>query len=204
MNWNHIAIALANYKAIGYKYKDVPWMVGEPQAIATQPPGVEPFRVFVRTADNRDWEEALGGQNVLVGSAEQGFVKLFEQLVPGQKYVSCSPCFRTEPAYNIHTRPWFMKVELFVAGPFKCPQEIVEQTCNHARVMMKALGGNAEIVPTTEGFGGYGLDLIINTLEVGSYGYRESMCNGKRVSWVYGTGLAEPRFSQAIGVGLDS
>lgn len=40
----------------------------------------------------------------------------------------------------------------------------------------------------------FSYDLEINNIEVGSYGIRQY----KNLFWVYGTGLAEPRFSQAI------
>jgi hypothetical protein len=41
---------------------------------------------------------------------------------------------------------------------------------------------------------GEGLDLMINDIEIGSYGQRSVA----GFSWIYGTGLALPRFSQAI------
>jgi hypothetical protein len=37
-----------------------------------------------------------------------------------------------------------------------------------------------------------GSDLTIDGIEIGSYGVR----NHKNIIWVYGTGLAEPRFSK--------
>lgn len=40
----------------------------------------------------------------------------------------------------------------------------------------------------------YGYDLLLSGIEVGSYGFREYKNN----KWIYGTGLAEPRFSQAF------
>ena len=52
---------------------------------------------------------------------------------------------------------------------------------------------SVDVVPTKEGY-----DLMINGIEVGSYGLR--MGNG--YEWVYGTGLAEPRFSVAINTGI--
>ena len=39
-------------------------------------------------------------------------------------------------------------------------------------------------------------DILYDGIEIGSYGYRECMfCN-----WIYGTGLAEPRFSRLVNM----
>ena len=52
------------------------------------------------------------------------------------------------------------------------------------------VNSNFEIVKTEEG-----LDIELNGIEIGSYGYRSY----KDFHWIYGTALAEPRFSLAAG-----
>jgi hypothetical protein len=48
---------------------------------------------------------------------------------------------------------------------------------------------DAAIIPTAQG-----LDIELGGIELGSYGYRSY----GRLHWIYGTGFAEPRFSQAV------
>jgi hypothetical protein len=59
-------------------------------------------------------------------------------------------------------------------------------------VMKSLVGTRATSVKTDVGY-----DLEINGIEVGSYGRREV----GDFTWVYGTGLALPRFSQALNRG---
>lgn len=115
----------------------------------------------------------------LVGSAEQGFIQLMQRgdLLPG-KYVSAGPCFRFEDLDRPFHHPYFFKVELIVVGSRDYQEMLYDAK--------EFLGG--VIINTTEG-----LDLQLGGLEIGSYGYRVV---GDLV-WAYGTGLAEPRYSDA-------
>lgn len=115
----------------------------------------------------------------LVGSAEQGFINLMRTKgLPAGKYISAGPCFRfedNEPPYKL---PYFFKVELCKVGS--------EDYSDLLRDSRSFLGG--EVVRTPIGH-----DIELNGLEVGSYGSRN--ING--LVWAYGTGIAEPRYSQA-------
>lgn len=115
----------------------------------------------------------------LIGSAEQGFLAM--EIEEGAKLVSCSPCFRTEPVHNVLYQPWFMKVELYREGHH------VEAVLDDAMTIHDS--DDTRVIETSEGF-----DILINDIEVGSYGVRE--VNGRK--WTYGTGLALPRFNVAL------
>jgi hypothetical protein len=50
-----------------------------------------------------------------------------------------------------------------------------------------------------------GTDLVTQSdqIEIGSYGMRSVVINNVTYKWSYGTGLAEPRFSQALNKQLN-
>lgn len=116
----------------------------------------------------------------LVGSAEQGFIELILQgkIKPGS-YVSAGPCFRFNDQGQPFKHPYFFKIELCKVGSLQ-----YFDLLDHAH---QWLGG--EVVETTEGH-----DIEINGIEVGSYGIR----NIGPVQLAYGTGLAEPRYTEAL------
>lgn len=113
----------------------------------------------------------------LVGSAEQGFIELMFKGLPPGKYVSAGPCFRFEDKDKLY----FFKVELIHYG-----SKDYESILQDAR---RFLGG--QVVDTD-----LGKDLMLNGLEIGSYGTR-TYCEH---TWAYGTGVAEPRYSMAKGL----
>ena len=45
-----------------------------------------------------------------------------------------------------------------------------------------------------------GYDIVLNGIEVGSYGIRQH----ENLRWIYGTGIAEPRFSTALKIGAEN
>lgn len=121
-----------------------------------------------------------------VGSAEQSFYQLIKGgFKPDGSYMMLTPCQRSEINDELHL-DIFLKVELV-------------STNKHYTVIAKdvhdfytALGQSAEvIVPKNDPSN---IDLEINDIEVGSFGFREY--NGYIIN--YGTGLALPRYSQAI------
>jgi hypothetical protein len=115
----------------------------------------------------------------LVGSAEQGFINLMRtQRLAAGKYVSAGPCFRFEDNQPPYKLPYFFKVELCKVGSGIYTDLL--------RDSLSFLGG--EVVETSIGH-----DIELNGLEIGSYGNRN--ING--LVWAYGTGIAEPRYSQA-------
>ena len=174
ISWDRIGRAVEFYKALGYKYVEAPWVVDEDCARVTHP--------------NGELSRSTHPPGVLVGSAEQALLSLREDLsLPAGRIVACTPCFRAgeEGAYNL---PYFMKVELWYWGPAG-PKDA--ELLRDARSFLEAEGASPREVKTPEG-----VDLYVGELEVGSYGVR----NNKTHAWSYGTGVAEPRLSQAIAL----
>lgn len=169
ISWARVARALDFYQARGYVYVVTPWVVSPAAHLSTWPGG----DVWARP---EGW---------LVGSAEQGFIELaMTGRLPRGRLVSAGPCFRPgdghSPEKGVH--PFFFKVELW--GDPGTETQMLED----ARVFFREERVEAHIVQTTSG-----RDLYSETLELGSYGKRST----QGLSWSYGTGLAEPRFSLA-------
>lgn len=212
INWHLFSKAITTYTHLGYKLIEVPWLVDQQTINVTLPPGKKPFTV-----------DGCGEVNQLVGSAEQSFIYLALQgkLLPG-KYQALTPCFRDDQEDELHHK-YFMKLELihinpkpFILnkadghtyfGPINRKDEnewlasegldpiedegepsTYDQVLLDAKYALSFLAKKPiKIERTNEG-----ADLTINGVEIGSYGIRTY----NAITWVYGTGLAEPRFSK--------
>lgn len=175
-NYKLISEALEFYEKYGFKYVDVPWVVDEEISLITKPSGLKDFPFK---------------DKVLVASGEQSFLQMIKngKLEPG-KYSCVTPCFRDETIFSEYTKQYFTKVELINT----------EETNDFALWDMiwgclKFFNINGVIATTVET--NEGIDILANNVEIGSYGIR----NHEKVgSWIYGTGLAEPRFSAVLGL----
>ena len=179
-----LGAATAEYKRRGYKYVEVPWMV-QPAAINATLPDCATSLVIARGEKLLGPNELVpyGFECGLVGSAEQGFITM--GLPPGA-YVGVTPCFRHEPTLDLFHQTTFMKVELFVT----LEDASLDRVIYDASEVM-SLYTDQPILPVATADG---IDLTISGIEVGSYGERTHPYFGK---WIYGTGLALPRFSVA-------
>lgn len=172
------------YRDLDYTVIDVPWAV--PSEIA---------RVTYDWGKGRHPYQ-LESDEVLVGSAEQSFIHLRrKELLDVQKrYVALSPCFRGEDIINGLYRREFMKVELYI--PNGTLLDIHRMMMNAIWVFAELSGidsGEFRIIETHEGW-----DIILDDIELGSYGRRKDTYRGFDLWWAYGTGIAEPRFSEAV------
>jgi phenylalanyl-tRNA synthetase alpha subunit len=166
------------YELRGFKRIETPWTVTEAVSQITKPE----FKSETFTLDKK--------KKVLVGSGEQSFLYLYlKGFLPKGRYQTITPCFREEVFDFTHTK-YFMKNELI----------ITDDNIDHYSA--KGLASIAfafyseyfnpddlEIVETEDGF-----DIMYEKYELGSYGYREC----EFLKWIYGTGVAEPRFSNVL------
>lgn len=181
--------ALSEYADRGYKYVEVPWLVPKKDIRATLPVPIPFIEAVLHLDDDDDMAQthyrSLGG---LVGSAEQGFLSMN---LPAGAYCGITPCFRHEPETNLFYQTGFMKLELFVNAREADWTRVMSDA---EEVMSILLGDSARI--TTEKTP-EGADLMLGGIEIGSYGVRSTPEHGE---WVYGTGLALPRFSVAEAI----
>lgn len=182
INWGLLGNAMLFYKNKGYNQIDVPWIT---QNVIN----------MITTDDERNLVKLAGTVSSLVGSAEQSFLAMqFNGNLPKGKYVSCTPCFRYGVLDEFHQQ-YFMKVELY-------------QTDSTDMNTMYSMIDDAEEFFSTVYHGTrrpdekstlkrvatmQGIDIELNGIEIGSYGNRSFSSH----KWLYGTGLALPRFSQA-------
>lgn len=168
IDWQLLADAVHYYEYEGFEYVEVPYFV--------------PDQIAAKTFEGNGLLIA-GTRNTLVGSAEQSFLDVISQT---GRYVAVTPCFRREPHYNELSQPHFMKVELFDNRP----EANVDEMLRLCATFMARRCPDIEIVRTDIGF-----DIMLNGIEVGSYGERHFVDGACDLRWVYGTGLALPRFS---------
>lgn len=128
------------------------------------------------------------------GSAEQSFINLYnEGLIQEGAYMALTPCQRDEFEDDIHFSI-FLKMELIIIG--KHDRDIV---LSLSHKFFNQYSDNIDIVPS--GNKPHELDILINNIEVGSYGINQ-MADG--IPYTYGTGIAEPRLSYALHYKKDS
>lgn len=145
-------------------------------------------------------QDALDGRlygrfpDTVVASAEQSLIQLDKdgELEPGW-WMALTPCYRREPVLDETHLPVFLKLELMRLGKpgqeyHKLDAEWIAQ--RFRAFLLENYGLPTNLLETEEGF-----DVMYEDLELGSYGVRKTM-TGK--SYVYGTGLAEPRASIAF------
>jgi hypothetical protein len=197
ISWRRLARAVEYYESAGYVQVEVPWRVTGEIVWATAPAGATPFITMVNHGGIPNKVER---PDHLVGSAESGFLAIMEDLKPGY-YYSISPCFRDNEEDDLHFCD-FMKLELCIVNP----SSGMESRAGLAQMISTCLrffdkeydrpfdyeqSTRPKVVRTKDGF-----DIEANGIELGSYGFREVTISGITNRWIYGTGLAEPRFSQ--------
>lgn len=174
IDWTMLSKAVDYYHNRGYRYVEVPWVVSD--------------AVHRLTCPRDEWimRSDLGA---LVGSSEQSFLSLdLDGKLEKGRWLACTPCFRPDIPDDLHQQ-YFMKVELYVN--LDPTVEKVQDVITHAMAFFTAHApGRTEVVRTGEA----SWDIDIGGIEVGSYGYREA----GDLKWVFGTGIAEPRFSTAM------
>lgn len=169
--------AVRFYKDRGYVQFDVPWTIGKEAYYATKPPEVMDLHV-------------VGWDAYLTASGEQSFIEMMLNGRQLKKAVCVTPCFRDDRTDDIH-RKYFTKVELIKAD---------EVSMAHLINMVHDAMAFFEQFVTVKvlEIGPQSFDLICkkSRIELGSYGIREY----KNLKWIYGTGCAEPRLSDAINL----
>lgn len=169
IDYSKVNEAINYYNRLGFKYIPVPWIVSD--------------EAFSITKDLRTFEN---NNNVNVASGEQSFLQLVlrGKLKEG-RYQCCT-------AYNTGSE-WYMRVELFDFIGYKLlnMDKQRERVNNVANISQSLFSEYTDTKKKTKA--GY-IEIECNGEIIGKYGYREY--NG--FSWIYGTGLDEPKFSETL------
>jgi hypothetical protein len=188
IDWWLLGQAVEHFGALGYQQVETPWAIPKLYMDGTKPHNDTTFELHQGQFTNQHHE--------LVGSAEQGFVYMkARKMLPvqGTRFMSVSPCFRVEQFDSLHL-PWFMKLELFDSrtDPI-CLELMLIDALNIFKTLVGRQGeqqNEFEIVNIGDTF-----DINMNGIEIGSYGIRRHVDPAE--DYIYGTGLALPRFTQA-------
>lgn len=174
IDYKILSDAIEYYQSKGFKYENVSWIVSEYVSNITKPEISKNLPLF---------------DGVLVASAEQSFLqKIYDDKLQKGSYVALTPCFRDDVVDYLHQQ-YFMKVELI---------ETLDTTKSRLNDIISICQNffnqyvNTEIKIT----GNLTYDIIDSKTktELGSYGIR----NHSIGSWIYATGVAEPRLSRVI------
>lgn len=183
IDFGNIHKAQSYYSMLGYKYEVVPWFVSKKAIEITVPIDIEV-------------------NDGMVASGEQSFLQMIldGELSVG-KHCCITPCYRpTDKFDELHCKE-FMKLELI----WYCGENSKNLSNYYNSMMVSAkyfFSGtfndlnicDIEDIPRKNCITQYSQDIQVNDIELGSYGIRYSPDIGY---WVYGTGIACPRFEIA-------
>ena len=167
--------SIKHYEDFGYTRIESPWLVTEYVDQITRPKDSIPYHIPNKNKN-------------FVGSGEQSLLYLYlKEYLPLGKFQTITPCLRNDSFDLIHTK-YFMKNELIITGSVDL--NTLEFMVDKSLLFFKEeVSKYVKVIKTTEGF-----DIIFEEIELGSYGIRH--CDF--LSWIYGTGCAEPRTSKII------
>ena len=177
INYKLLSNAIDFFKYFEYQMVDVPWEVSSDS--------------ILKTVNTLDLAYPFNNQ-YLVGSAEQSFLELIKlkKLPENKNVMAVTPCFRNELITPLHSK-YFMKLELFSWSSKSYP----ESHLNVAKKFFQSVAGYNIDEVDVEGVPHWkGSDLYLNNIEIGSY----LKYNKDGIYWSCGTGLALPRFEQAL------
>jgi seryl-tRNA synthetase len=178
-----LASAVRQYKELGYEFIEVPWIVSHKSHESTASP---PDGAFV-----------IEDRGCLVGSAEQGFIEIIDELYPDRKYAAVSPCFRKNDNRDEYHQETFMKLELFSydaheSHNYTAMIEDATKVFAHFGIPKFKLARVDSLFDDNHDIAYQG------QIEMGSYGNRIIKSINMQHVINYGTGLALPRFSQVL------
>jgi hypothetical protein len=181
--------AIDYYDSQGFLRIETPWLVSKDIADLTKPLDASTYIV------QKDVETK---QKAFVASGEQSFLYLINKghMPSSGRYQTVTPCLRDDAWDTTHMKN-FVKLELIEYST----DNNINDVARVKRMIDQALGFFSKHVDNTAlSVVNYSTattlsyDINLNDIEIGSYGYRKcSFCN-----WIYGTGIAEPRFSRLL------
>jgi len=185
IDYGIIDISITHYESCGYTRIEAPWLVTEDINNITKPDFASNYHV-----------EHRGKKKTFVGSGEQSFLYMLAKgYLPDGKYQTVTPCIRDNQFDELHTK-YFIKNELIIIDS-NAEEDYLSRLLDE--MMDDASEFFKKIVPHDKGIRfdktDEGCDITYFGYELGSYGIRNSTLLG---TWIYGTGVAEPRLSQLI------
>jgi len=179
IDYNLLNESIIHYTDCGYTRIETPWLVTDYVDAITRPKTAIKYHIPNKNKN-------------FIASGEQGFLYLYlKQYLPKGKFQTLTPCLRNDPFDFTHTK-YFMKNELIITDDVS--DSSLDSMINHALEFFRTYVSKS-VVPlkTNDGY-----DLMLDNIELGSYGIRKC----EFLTWIYGTGCAEPRTSNLITNGI--
>lgn len=177
INYEILNKSISYYQINNFNRIETPWIVSDYVNCITKPDYIPSLYVNTNT-------------RALIASGEQAFLQLYllEQLPKGQ-FQTVTPCFRDEQEDFTHQK-YFIKNELIKTNNISNDElDKLVDICYKFFSNYINDKNLLNVIKTSEGY-----DIELNKIEIGSYGIREC----EFLSWIYGTGVAEPRFSKLV------
>lgn len=186
IDYELLAKAQEYYLKHGYTYIETPWLVSSATSSITAPPDVERY-VVTKGSKVKEF----------VASGEQGFLYLaLKGFLPCGDYMTITPCLRNDHFDFTHVKS-FMKCELISFFTRKPEEDVIQALIAEISTTAQKFFRENGVQTIKIRQGQYQIDLeTSDDVELGSYGYRSY----EGLHWIYGTGLAEPRFSRVRNV----
>lgn len=170
-------------KHLGIKIIETPWVVPNNIMDITKPDVLK---------NKEDYYSLKSAEKSLVASGEQSFLyMIINGYLTDGKYQTITPCFRHEQQKDFFHGKYFMKNELIYFGEKLVNENGLNEIIHFAKIYFEQFIGSGV---KTVSVGENAFDIVYEDVELGSYGIRTF--NG--ISWIYGTGCAEPRLSRTI------
>jgi len=206
IDYSIIQHSIEYYEQLGFKRIESPWTVSQAISDITKPKECGDFTIKEKN-------------KVLVASGEQSFLSLINKgFLPPGMYQTVTPCFRDETFTPYHTK-YFIKNELIITDDTSLTRlafivasarNFFRQYClgkkdneshvsddpDNISIIETTNGGNTIVndVNVTNRYKFPSYDLVYRGIELGSYGIRRC----EFLTWIYGTGVAEPRLSRVL------
>lgn len=195
IDYSRIASAIDFYTNRGFQRIETPWLVSKDIADLTKPLDASTY-IVQKDTDRK--------QKAFVASGEQSFLYLINKghLPANGRYQTVTPCLRDDMWDVTHMKN-FIKLELIEYTVYdtkqyplnfnsvNCVTRMVDQAMDFFSTVV---GINNLKVVNTSTKDAVSFDIELDGVEIGSYGYRNSVF----CEWIYGTGIAEPRFSRIV------
>lgn len=188
IDYSLLAEASEHYRKAKFDQIEVPWLVSKAISDLTAPLDTSTYVV------QKDTEHK---QKAFIASGEQGFLYLINKghMPAAGLYQTITPCLRDDAWDTTHMKS-FMKLELINYSTTENLKDIkfVLSLVDVAFSFFKKHVDESRLMIVASADDDYSYDITLDDIEIGSYGYRSCMfCN-----WIYGTGIAEPRFSRLV------
>lgn len=177
INYGIIDDSIEFYAKEGFQRVETPWTITPAISNITKPVGAKDFTIEEKN-------------KVLVASGEQSFLYLYNKgFLPKGQFQTVTPCFRDEMFTPLHTK-YFIKNELIKTDVVN--EMELTTLIDKSQDFFERWIGNTVVIKTTDSPLAY--DIMYQDVELGSYGIRT--CDF--ITWIYGTGVAEPRLSMTM------